>query len=692
MFILIRKYTYGQPINTDATVYNLMPETSEIQDLELIRSDDGSISFIYRMGKNTIVYGLGEANRGINKRGHIYESFCSDDPLHTEEKRSLYGAHNFIVISGNKNIGIFADTPAQIQFDIGYTDENIIRITPSENDIDIYIIDGKSAYDIVKQFRRLIGKSYIAPRWAFGFQQSRWSYYTADDIRRVVKGYRDNGIPLDAVYMDIDYMERYKDFTVSDERFPDFENFVKEMREQGIHLVPIIDAGVKTEEGYDIYEEGIKNGYFCKKADGTYFTAGVWPGNTHFPDFLNKDAREWFGSKYKVLLDAGIDGFWNDMNEPAMFYTEDGVKEAVEYIKDFDFSNIDSGTFFSLRDKLSGLANRRKDYESFYHNIDGKMVRHDKVHNIFGYNMTRAAGEAFEKLSPDKRILMFSRSSYIGMHRYGGIWTGDNQSWWAHLLLNIKMMPSLNMCGFLYSGADLGGFGSNCTRDLLLRWLAFGIFTPLMRNHTALGTRDQECYRFGSTEEFKNIISLRYALIPYLYSEYMKACLNDDMLFKPLSFEYPDDDIARQIEDQLLVGESIMITPVYQQNAEGRYVYLPEDMLFMCFTSLDNFTCNVMQKGVHYISVKINEVPLFIRKNKLLPLGLPAECTDKLNTSALTIFACGRDKIEYTLYEDDGLSKNYNSPDNFLKFILHDPENPDVLPSSKNITKTYTFS
>ncbi len=688
---LIKKYIYGQPIETNAVVADIEAEKDSIQALNEIQTDDGKLFFTYFMENDDIVYGLGEANRGINKRGYIYESFCSDDPLHTEEKRSFYAAHNFIVISGIVNTGIFVDTPSQVQFDIGYTSRNVLKITPSDDNLKIYVIEGTSAYDVIKQFRKIIGRSYIAPRWSFGFQQSRWSYYTEDEIREVVRNYRENHIPLDAVYMDIDYMAGYKDFTVSEERFPNFKEFVQEMRQQGIRLVPIIDAGVKIEEGYDIYEEGKYYQLFCKKADGSDFTAGVWPGKTHFPDFMNTNARNWFGSKYQKLINDGIEGFWNDMNEPAMFYTDDGIKEAVEYIKDFDFDTNDSNKFFELKDKLTGLANRRKDYESFYHNMDGQIVRHDKVHNLYGYNMTRAAGEAFEYMQPDKRMLLFSRSSYIGMHRYGGIWTGDNQSWWSHLLLNIKMMPSLNMCGFLYSGADLGGFGSNCTRDLLLRWLAFGIFTPLMRNHTALGTRNQECYRFGDTQEFKNIIAIRYSLIPYLYSEYMKACLNDDMMIKPLSFEYPDDEFAKTVEDQLVIGESIMITPVYEQNAVGRYVYLPEDMLFVRFSSPSKRSCCVMQKGIHFISVGLGEVPVFIRKNKLLPLCRSVECTDMLDTSKFEIIAYTDREITYTMYEDDGYSKNYEAPENLIDFKIAEDDGQFCAVCQKTIVKLSLF-
>lgn len=688
---MIKKYIYGSPIETSAVVEDIETSNDLIQYFDEIK-DENSISFRYVMDNNDIVYGLGEANRGINKRGYIYDSFCTDDPNHTEEKRSLYGAHNFIVVSGMISVGIFVDCAAKVTFDIGYSDSSMIKITPSENDFTVYIIEGKSAYDIIKQFRKMIGRSYIAPRWAFGFQQSRWSYMSKDEIREVVKKYRENGIPLDAVYLDIDYMERYKDFTINEETFSDFEDFVNEMRSQGIRLVPIIDAGVKIEDGYDIYEEGVKNNYFCKRADGSDFVAGVWPGRTHFPDFLNKDARRWFGLKYKFLIDKGIDGFWNDMNEPAMFYTDEGIAEAIEYIKNFDFSNPDSNTFFQLKDKITGLSNRMEDYKGFYHNIDGKSVRHDKVHNLFGFNMTRAAGEAFEELEPNKRILMFSRSSYIGMHRYGGIWTGDNQSWWSHLLLNIKMMPSLNMCGFIYSGADLGGFGSHCTRDLMLRWLAFGIFTPLMRNHSALGTRLQECYNLGDTEDFKNIISIRYSLIPYLYSEYMKACLNDDMMFKPLSFEYPADEFAKTVEDQLIVGESLMIAPVYTQNAKGRYVYLPEDMLLVTFKSSSQRKYQLLKKGMHYISASVNEVPVFIRKNKMLPLCRTTNCTDNMDTSKFEIIAYTSENIEYSMYEDDGISKDYYNPDNYCSFEIREMDGQLGAVSSKTIVKLSLFN
>ena len=582
---MIRKYTYGNPFCTDAVVKEI---TAEDHTLPYLKQtvQDGRLTFSCRLGEKDLVYGLGENVRGINKRGWLYKSCCADEPNHLEDRHSLYASHNFLVVAGEETFGVFFDYPGIISFDVGYTHLDELVITLEEPDADVYILEGSDIRSIVKEFRGLIGRSYIPPRWAFGYQQSRWGYKCEADIREVAEEHRKNHLPLDSIYLDIDYMERYKDFTIDEERFPDFEGLVRDMKAQNIRLVPIIDAGVKVEEGYPVYEEGVEKGYFCKDKDGKEFIAGVWPGQVHFPDVLNREAREWFGNQYQFLLDKGIEGFWNDMNEPSIFFAQDRMDDTIDAIAELKGKNLDLDTFQKFTGLVDSLANNTEDFKKFYHSTDMGTVRHDKVHNLFGYNMTRAAGEAFERLCPDKRILMFSRSSYVGMHRYGGIWTGDNKSWWQHLLLNLKMMPSLNMVGILYTGADIGGFGSDTTEDLVMRWTQLAMFSPLMRNHTALGTRMQEVYRFDHKEQFGSILGIRYGLLPYIYSEYMKAALGGDMYFMPLSFVYTEDSFASQVEDQLLVGDSLMTAPVYTQNAEGRYVYLPEEMALLRFRSL----------------------------------------------------------------------------------------------------------
>lgn len=667
---MIKKYVFGQPLETGAAVLEISASTDTCSLMQLTQSEEG-VSLFYRMEKEDVLYGLGEQVRGINKRGFSYISDATDDPIHTEGKHSLYGGHNFLIISRRHkpSFGIFIDNPGKTVFDAGESKLDELRIRTG-CDCVIYTVEGESLKEIAKQFRGLIGQSYIAPKWAFGYQQSRWGYESADDVREVVSGHHGHGIPLDAVYLDIDYMERYKDFTVDKEKFPDFPEFVSEMKEQGVHLVPIIDAGVKIEEGYPVYEEGVQENYFCKDENGNDFVAAVWPGKSLLPDMLNSKAREWFGSKYKWLMDQGIDGFWNDMNEPAIFYSEVHLKKVMDEVISMKDENMGLHEFFHLKGLVEGLSNNPEDYRRFYHNMDGVKIRHDKVHNLYGCYMTKAAGEAFDKIAPDKRTLLFSRSSYIGMHRYGGIWTGDNASWWNHLLLSIQQMPSLNLCGILYVGSDIGGFGCDATQDLLMRWLEFGIFTPLMRNHAAAGTRPQEVYQFENIPDFRNIIRIRYGLLPYIYSEYMKAVFDHEMYFRPLAFDYPFDAHAPYVEDQLLAGESIMIAPVYRQNASGRYVYLPEEMMMVRMKSLEEKHCEVLKAGHHYVDIALNETVFFVKKNHMLPLAVLDD--DIRNISGIDKnryewAGFAEDKAEYVLYDDDGISKNYTPKEQWMK-------------------------
>ncbi len=671
----IKRYRFGSPISTGAVVVSGNEINNE--DIQYLAFEiDEASSLKYTMEDKDQVLGLGENQKGIDKRGGIFESYCSDEPNHTPDKKSLYGAHNFLLMDGRDTFGIFIDYPGRIVFDIGFSHKDELEITIEDNNFDIYIINGNSKREIVNKFLKMIGRSYVPPKWAFGFQQCRWSYVDSKEVEEVADNFIKHDIPCDSIYLDIDYMEDFKDFTVDKERFPEFESFVERMKDKGFRLIPIIDAGVKIEEGYETYEEGIKNGYFCFDENNEPFVAAVWPGKVHFPDFLNRDARKWFGKKYKVLTDLGIEGFWNDMNEPAIFYTEKGLQSALDTVEELKDRNLNIHSFFKLKDAFTGLSNNLKDYKSFYHNIDGKTVNHDKVHNLYGYNMTKAAAEGFEEIEPNKRFLIFSRASYIGMHRYGGIWTGDNYSWWDHILLNIKMMPSLNMCGFLYSGADTGGFSGDSNAQLLIRWTQFSIFTPLFRNHSAIGTRKQEPYAFDteSTQVLKETIRLRYKLLPYIYSEYMKAVRSQDIYFAPLSFEY-HDKYSRKVENQLLAGDSLMVAPIYEENAVGRYVWLPEEMLLWKASKGDDRSYEVINTGHLFIEIDYDEVPIFIRKNKMLILGKHANRVEDLDNTELNVIAFIEDRANYIYYDDDG--KTYDFTKGIYSQVIIDIEKID---------------
>ena len=669
---MIQRFSFGHPFPTQSVVLSLPAESGPVPFLT-----PDSTGWRFTLSEQAAVYGLGEMPRGINKRGWHYITNNTDESRHSEDKLSFYGAHNFLLVrDGSTCFGLFVDFPGKVYYDIGYTRHDLFSFHTETPDYDLYLLSGGNENAICKEFRTLIGRSYIPPKWAFGLAQSRWGYKTEEDVREVARQYKEHDLPLDMICMDIEYMQDYADFTVNKERFPDLTKLSADLKAQGIRLVPIIDAGVRVDPNDSTCTEGLEKGYFCKKADGTPFVAAVWPGKAYFADFLRPEVREWFGHKYKALTDCGIEGFWNDMNEPSLFYSPERLRAFLNDMAALrEKDNIEQEEFFPrVIGGAMGLMNSPADYASFYHEVDGQKVRHDQVHNLYGGSMTRAAGEAFADLRPGQRTLLYSRSSFIGSHRYGGIWLGDNNSSWAQLLANIQMMPSVQMCGFLYSGADLCGFSSDTTPDLALRWLEFGLLTPLMRNHSAVGTRMQEYYRFPEVlPAVRNMIRLRYALLPYLYSEFMKAALENTSYFRPLAFDYPDDPDAREVEDQLLLGEGLMAAPVYIQNAHGRHVYLPEPMKLLRLRAVDDYDEEILPAGHHYIRCALDEVLLFLRPGHIVPVAQPANNTSELDDASLTLwsFLPDGESAEYRMYRDDGVTTEYEKKEHWKTLQIH---------------------
>ena len=669
---MIQRFSFGHPFPTQSVVLSLPAESGPVPFLT-----PDSTGWQLTLSEQAAVYGLGEMPRGINKRGWHYITNNTDESRHSEDKLSFYGAHNFLLVrDGSTCFGLFVDFPGKVYYDIGYTRHDLFSFHTETPDYDLYLLSGGNENAVCKEFRTLIGRSYIPPKWAFGLAQSRWGYKTEEDVREVARQYKEHNLPLDMICMDIEYMQDYADFTVNKERFPDLTKLSADLKAQGIRLVPIIDAGVRVDPNDSTCTEGLEKGYFCKKADGTPFVAAVWPGKAYFADFLRPEVREWFGHKYKALTDCGIEGFWNDMNEPSLFYSPERLRAFLDDMAALrEKDNIEQEEFFPrVVGGAMGLMNSPADYASFYHEADGRKVRHDQVHNLYGGSMTRAAGEAFADLRPGQRTLLYSRSSFIGSHRYGGIWLGDNNSSWAQLLANIQMMPSVQMCGFLYSGADLCGFSSDTTPDLALRWLEFGLLTPLMRNHSAVGTRMQEYYRFPEVlPAVRNMIRLRYALLPYLYSEFMKAALENTSYFRPLAFDYPDDPDAREVEDQLLLGEGLMAAPVYVQNAHGRHVYLPEPMKLLRLRAVDDYDEEILPAGHHYIRCELDEMLLFIRPGHIIPVAQPANNTAELDDASLTLwsFLPNGESAEYRMYRDDGVTTEYEKKEHWKTLQIH---------------------
>ncbi|KMQ50761.1 alpha-glucosidase [Chitinispirillum alkaliphilum] len=657
------KLSLGNPFPTGAVLYQDFKREDISIPYKSLSVTKGVTKILFSLAEEDVIFGLGQNVRGMNKRGFRYESFCSDEPNHTPDKSSLYGAHDFFTVLGKKTWGLYIDFPGKITYDLGYKWSDILEITIENENFNCYYFEG-GIKNIITCFRKLIGRNYVPPKWAFGYQQSRWSYPNADAINNLVQRFGEHDLPCDVVYLDIDYMDNFKDFTISSERFPEFEPLIEALKNRGIKLIPIMDAGVKIEPGYEVYEEGVENGYFCTDESGSPFVGAVWPGKVHFPDFLQEKVRLWFGKKFHSLLKSGIEGFWIDMNEPAIFYSQQGLKHLFDFFKEIEGREIDVYAYFKLKDSIYHLSNSARDYKSIYHQADGKKINHYDVHNIYGHNMTCSAVQGFQTYDANKRFLILTRASHVATVRYSGLWTGDNHAWWEHLKLGIQMIPSLNMIGFLYSGSDTGGFQGHADAELITRWFQFSMFTPLFRNHSALGTLSQEPWAFGgkTLQRLKNTLRLRYALVPFLYSEFMKATLSYDMLFSHLAINYGLDPHVLRIEDQLLFGESLMLTPLYEQNSRGRHVYLPEKMVLWKMKSYESVSKEQFEPlaaGHHYIDIDIDQIPVFIRPDKMIVLVAPKNRVSELDHSRLLVIACIENSARYTLYNDDGVSNDY---------------------------------
>ncbi|MGH9551370.1 MAG: TIM-barrel domain-containing protein, partial [Terriglobales bacterium] len=380
-------------------------------------------------------------------------------------------------------------------------------------------------------------------------QQSRWSYPDQDTVIRIAHEFRSRAIPCDTIVLDIDYMEDYRVFTHSKERFPDFKQMVADLDNNGFKIVTIIDPGVKKDAKYFVFNDGKKHGFFCAKADGKPFLAEVWPGQSAFPDFVREDVRTWWAAQHGFHTEMGVAGIWNDMNEPSMFDQPDPIELTATELPP------DSKQLF------------------MQHAPEGA-VGHFEVRNLYGFQMSRSTHQGLLALRPNERPFVLSRSGYAGIQRYAAVWLGDNSSWWGHLGLSIPMLLNMGLCGVPFAGVDVGGFALDCSAELLVRWYALGIFYPFFRNHCSMHGSPQEPWVFSEEVEkhCRHLIEQRYRLIPHIQRLFAEHVRTGAPLMRPLSWHYPEDEFAAQIDDQFLFGEDILVAPIVQRGTTQRSV------------------------------------------------------------------------------------------------------------------------
>ncbi len=620
------------------------------------------IRLIRPLASEERIYGLGERTGSMNKRGQEFPIWNFDPPRHHRpETVSMYTSIPFYLglhIDDGSAYGVLIDHTGRVEMDMGHTHDTEAAITVQGDNLIAYFFVGPRPSDVLRQYAELSGHMPLPPRWAIGYHQSRWSYTSEEQVRQVAARLRERNHPCDAIWLDIDYMNGYRNFTWNSEQFPDPAQMINDLHKQGLHLVPIIDPGTKVDEDYFIYKQGLEHDYFCRLQNGEIFKGNVWPGECVFPDFSQTKVRIWWGNNYQGLLDQGIDGIWNDMNEPAL----------TNILADSNQPSLHGKTM------SNNVLHRAGGNEVT--GPDGPPILHKFFHNAYGMEMARATYEGLRRLQPGRRPFVLTRSGTAGIQRYAAIWTGDNTSQWEHVSMAIPMCLNIGMSGVPFVGMDIGGFWEASNGELLVRFAQLAALMPFCRNHNSLGQPDQEPWAFGEPYEsaYRNAIELRYHLMPYLYTLFHEAATNGTPIMRPLYYHFPQDEQACEADYEYLVGDSLLSAPVFEQGTTSKSVYLPAG------TWLDYWEGNEYPgEGWSEIPAPLERWPLLVRGNSIIPTGPVMQYTDLRPTDPLT-FTCymiGDELANYTLYEDDGATPAYQNG-NFAQISISCRVNGDL--------------
>ncbi|MBS3681666.1 DUF4968 domain-containing protein [Ornithinibacillus massiliensis] len=591
--------------------------------------ENGEVIAFKEMYDHDHFYGFGEKSGHLDKRGEKLEMWNTDVYApHNPETNALYESiPYFMTLRDGKAHGIFLDNTFKTYFDM-QSSEEYYSFSAEGGQLDYYVMAGPHPKTVLEQYTFLTGRMPLPPKWSLGYHQSRYSYETEKEVRELAKTFIEKNIPIDVIHLDIHYMNGYRVFTFDKERFPNPKQLIADLKEMGIRVVPIVDPGVKKDSEYQIYQEGVLEDNFCKYIEGDIYYGDVWPGVSAFPDFTEERVRKWWGDKHAFYTSIGIEGIWNDMNEPAVF----------NETKTMDLTVM--------------------------HRNDGNPTTHRELHNVYGLLMGKATYEGMKEQLNGKRPFLLTRAGYAGVQRYGSVWTGDNRSFWEHLQMSLPMVMNLGLSGVPFTGPDVGGFAHDTNAELLTRWTQVGAFTPFFRNHSAIGFRYQEPWQFGEKYEtiMKKYIQMRYQWMPQLYSLFYQASKEGLPVMRPLLMEYPEDEKTYNLNDQFMIGDNVIMAPILNPSVTDRVVYLPKGE-WIEYTTKESYE----GERVHLIHAELEDLPVFVRKGTALMQGEWSFNHDK-QTKTLTMKVAPSDleeKYSFTFYDDDGETFAYEA----LEFV-----------------------
>ena len=574
------------------------------------------------------ILGLGDKTGNFDRRGQSFVDWNTDAYGFQRDTDPIYKSIPFYIAAGGAGgaYGLFLDNSWRSWFDFGHREEGTIAIGSDGGPIDYYIIAGPTVRDVVRRYTDLTGKAPLPPLWALGFQQSRYSYMSANEVRQVAGRLRKERIPTDVIWLDIDYQDRNRPFTTNRQTFPDLKRLASDVGAQGFKLVAITDLHVAyaPSQGYAPYDSGAAGDHFLKNPDGSLYVAPVWPGPSVFPDFTRAPSRAWWGSLYKDFVADGIAGFWNDMNEPAIFDTP---------TKTMPLDTVH-------RIEGDGFAPRT--------------ASHAEIHNVYGMENGRATHDGLLSLRPNVRPFVMTRASFAGGQRYAVTWTGDNSSSWDHLKLAVQQMLSLGLSGFTWSGADIPGFTGGANPELATRWFEIGAFTPVFRDHSAKDTPRAEPWVDGPAQLAirRKYIEARYRLMPYLYAVAEQSARTGDPVMRPTFYDYPqmqkascDQSMAFTLGADLLIAAS--------PKPESPFAY---DICLPAKGWYDYWTGKRVADEKVSETPRLDRLPVFVRPGAIIPRQPLVQSTAEVPNGPLQLEVYPGDDCRGQIYLDDGIS------------------------------------
>ena len=572
-------------------------------------------------------YALGDKTGPFDRRGASYVDWNTDAFGYDGTTDPIYKSIPFALSVGGAGgaYGIFLDNTGRSWFDFGHREDGVLAIGAPGGPIDYYLIAGPAPADVVRRYTDLTGKAPLPPRWALGYQQSRYSYMSDAEVRAVADQARADRVPLDVIWLDIDFQDRNRPFTTNAATFPDLKKLADDLHGAGIKLVAITDLHIAAapDQGYAPYESGKVGGHFLRNPDGSLYVAPVWPGPAVFPDFTRAATRAWWGGLYRGLVEDGVAGFWNDMNEPAIFETPSKTMplDTIHRIDSDDFAP--------------------------------RTASHAEIHNVYGMENARATHEGLLRLQPDTRPFVMTRAAFAGTQRYAVTWTGDNSSTPEHLRLSVQQLLNLGLSGMAWSGADVGGFVGGASPDLLTRWVAIAAFTPVFRVHVATQGPRTEPWADGPQHLAirRKFIEARYRLLPYLYAVGEENARTGDPVMRPVWYDYPSQ-LAPACDQSMsftLGHDLVVAAPPRYETGRPYEVCLPSAGWYDYWSGLP-----VAEK--HPETPALDRLPVYVRPGTILPRQPLVQSTAETPRGPLELHVYPGPDCRGTLYWDDGAS------------------------------------